>query len=143
AWSPAAGLFGSREPEVASSAGSLRPAGRQGSGSRVIRRRFCGGSDSVIRRCWLRCPVWSKADAAWARFMSTRLGGLQLLPPHSCRLLCRLPTGSRPPPVGQLSLLAGTATTPYIAYHFHRISPYGVIANLIAMPVVSAWMVEV
>lgn len=36
------------------------------------------------------------------------------------------------------SLLAGTATIPYVAYHFHRISPYGVIANLVAMPVVSA-----
>ncbi|HEY7663289.1 MAG TPA: ComEC/Rec2 family competence protein [Xanthobacteraceae bacterium] len=38
------------------------------------------------------------------------------------------------------SLLAGTATIPYVAYHFHRISPYGVIANLAAMPVVSAWV---
>jgi competence protein ComEC len=37
-------------------------------------------------------------------------------------------------------LLAGTATIPYVAYHFHRISPYGVIANLMAMPVVSAWV---
>ena len=37
-----------------------------------------------------------------------------------------------------VSLLAGTATIPYIAYHFHRISPFGVVANLIAMPVVSA-----
>jgi competence protein ComEC len=39
-----------------------------------------------------------------------------------------------------VSLLAGTATIPYIAYHFHRISPFGVVANLIAMPVVSAWV---
>ena len=38
------------------------------------------------------------------------------------------------------SLLAGTATIPYVAYHFHRISPYGVIANLAAMPIVSAWV---
>ena len=28
-----------------------------------------------------------------------------------------------------VSLLAGAATIPFIAYHFHRISPYGVIAN--------------
>ena len=28
-----------------------------------------------------------------------------------------------------VSLLAGAATIPYIAYHFHRISPYGVIAK--------------
>src|SRR6202161_2207433 len=38
------------------------------------------------------------------------------------------------------SLLAGFATTPYAAYHFHRVAPYGVIANLLAMPVVSAWV---
>jgi len=38
------------------------------------------------------------------------------------------------------SLLAGLATTPYAAYHFHRVSPYGVLANLLAMPVVSAWV---
>ncbi|MGA2127712.1 MAG: ComEC/Rec2 family competence protein [Xanthobacteraceae bacterium] len=36
------------------------------------------------------------------------------------------------------SLLAGLATTPYAAFHFHRTAPYGVIANLLAMPVVSA-----
>jgi competence protein ComEC len=38
------------------------------------------------------------------------------------------------------SLVAGLATTPYAAYHFHRMAPYGVIANLLAMPVVSAWV---
>jgi len=38
------------------------------------------------------------------------------------------------------SLVAGFATTPYAAYHFHRLAPYGVIANLFAMPVVSAWV---
>jgi competence protein ComEC len=36
------------------------------------------------------------------------------------------------------SLLAGLATTPYAAYHFHRTAPYGVISNLLAMPVASA-----
>jgi len=36
------------------------------------------------------------------------------------------------------SLVAGAATTPYAAYHFHRLAPYGVLANLLAMPVVSA-----
>jgi competence protein ComEC len=39
-----------------------------------------------------------------------------------------------------VSLLAGFATTIYAAYHFHRLAPYGVIANLLAMPVVSAWV---
>src|ERR1700684_4699481 len=38
------------------------------------------------------------------------------------------------------SLLAGFATTPYAAFHFHRLAPYGVLANLLAMPVVSAWV---
>jgi competence protein ComEC len=36
------------------------------------------------------------------------------------------------------SLVAGFATMPYAAYHFHRLAPYGVLANLLAMPVVSA-----
>jgi competence protein ComEC len=36
------------------------------------------------------------------------------------------------------SLVAGLATTPYAAFHFHRMAPYGVIANLLAMPVISA-----
>jgi competence protein ComEC len=36
------------------------------------------------------------------------------------------------------SLIAGLATTPYAAFHFHRITPFGVLANLGAMPVVSA-----
>jgi len=35
------------------------------------------------------------------------------------------------------SLVAGLATTPFAAYHFHRLAPYGTLANLLAMPVVS------
>ena len=38
------------------------------------------------------------------------------------------------------SLVAGLATTPYAAYHFHRVSPLGVLANLLALPVVSPWV---
>jgi len=41
------------------------------------------------------------------------------------------------------SLVAGTATTLYAAYHFHRLAPYGVLANLLAMPVVSIWVMPV
>jgi competence protein ComEC len=37
-----------------------------------------------------------------------------------------------------VSLAAGTATMPYVGYHFHRLGPYGVVANLLAMPIVSA-----
>src|SRR6195256_613730 len=35
------------------------------------------------------------------------------------------------------SLVAGLATMPYAAFHFHRVTPYGLVANLAAMPVVS------
>lgn len=35
------------------------------------------------------------------------------------------------------SLIAGTATALFAAYHFHRIAPYGLFANLAAMPIVS------
>ncbi len=35
------------------------------------------------------------------------------------------------------SLIAGLATMPYAAFHFHRVTPYGILANLSAMPVVS------
>ena len=35
------------------------------------------------------------------------------------------------------SLLAGLATTPYAAFHFHRLAPYGLIANVLAMPAIS------
>ena len=38
------------------------------------------------------------------------------------------------------SMVAGFATTIFAAYHFHRLAPYGVIANLLVMPVVSAWI---
>jgi competence protein ComEC len=35
------------------------------------------------------------------------------------------------------SLIAGLATMPYAAFHFNRATPYGVLSNLLAMPVVS------
>lgn len=38
------------------------------------------------------------------------------------------------------SLVAGFATTLFAAYHFHRLAPYGVLANLLAMPAVSIWV---
>jgi competence protein ComEC len=41
------------------------------------------------------------------------------------------------------SLVAGFATTPYAAFHFHRLAPYGVLANLLAMPIVSIWVMPV
>jgi len=38
------------------------------------------------------------------------------------------------------SVVAGLATTLYAAFHFHRLAPYGVLANLAAMPVVSVFV---
>lgn len=35
------------------------------------------------------------------------------------------------------SLIAGFATAPFAAFHFHRIASYGLVANLLAMPVVT------
>jgi competence protein ComEC len=39
-----------------------------------------------------------------------------------------------------VSFIAGLATTLYAAYHFHRLAPYGVLANLLAMPIVAIWV---
>jgi competence protein ComEC len=35
------------------------------------------------------------------------------------------------------SLFAGLATTAYVTFHFHRVAPYGVLANVLAMPLIS------
>jgi competence protein ComEC len=35
------------------------------------------------------------------------------------------------------SMLAGLATAAYVAFHFHRVAPYSVLANLLAMPLIS------
>jgi competence protein ComEC len=35
------------------------------------------------------------------------------------------------------SLAAGLATTVYAAFHFHRLAPFGLLANVLAMPVIS------
>jgi competence protein ComEC len=39
-----------------------------------------------------------------------------------------------------VSLVAGLATMPYAAFHFHRLAPYGLLANLMTMPVFSMWV---
>lgn len=36
-----------------------------------------------------------------------------------------------------VSLFAGLATAAYVAFHFHRVAPYSVVANLLAMPLIS------
>ena len=38
------------------------------------------------------------------------------------------------------SLLAGSATAPFAAFHFNRTAPYSLLANLLALPVMSVWI---
>ncbi|MEM9780961.1 MAG: ComEC/Rec2 family competence protein, partial [Pseudomonadota bacterium] len=42
--------------------------------------------------------------------------------------------------VSLTSLVAGLATAPVAAIHFHRMSPWGLVANLLAVPVMGAWI---
>src|SRR3979409_2793658 len=68
------------------------------------------------------------------------IGRRRLLPApaHSATAKIALWGGREIMTLGLASLVAGLATTPYAAFHFHRVTPYGVLANLAAMPVVSA-----
>jgi competence protein ComEC len=59
-------------------------------------------------------------------------------PDHSATARAALWGGREVAMLALASLIAGLATMPYAAFHFHRITPYGLIANLAAMPVVSA-----
>jgi competence protein ComEC len=59
-------------------------------------------------------------------------------PDHSVTARAALWGGREIAMLALASLVAGLATTPYAAFHFHRVTPYGVLANLAAMPVVSA-----
>ncbi|MEM9060154.1 MAG: ComEC/Rec2 family competence protein [Pseudomonadota bacterium] len=38
------------------------------------------------------------------------------------------------------SLLAGLATAPFAAYHFNRSAPYGLLSNMLALPVMGFWI---
>ncbi|MBM3536558.1 MAG: ComEC/Rec2 family competence protein [Alphaproteobacteria bacterium] len=42
--------------------------------------------------------------------------------------------------VGLTTLVAGFASAPYALYHFNRFAAFGVVANLIAVPVTSLWV---
>jgi competence protein ComEC len=58
-------------------------------------------------------------------------------PDHSASAKVALWGGREIMTLALASMVAGLATTPYAAFHFHRVTPYGVLANLAAMPVVS------
>jgi competence protein ComEC len=42
--------------------------------------------------------------------------------------------------VALTSLVAGAATAPFAAYHFHRLADYGVLANMAAVPITGFWV---
>ncbi len=42
--------------------------------------------------------------------------------------------------VGLTTLVAGFASAPYALYHFNRFAAFGVVANLIAVPITSLWV---
>jgi competence protein ComEC len=85
-------------------------------------------------------PGFQMSFAATLALIAAYQRGLPWRPDHDSQLGTRMAFwGVRE--VASLilaSLVAGLATTPYAAYHFHRLAPYGVLANLLAMPIVSA-----
>ncbi len=42
--------------------------------------------------------------------------------------------------IAMTSLIAGTATAPYAAYHFHRLATFGLVANVLTMPLFTLWV---
>ncbi len=88
-------------------------------------------------------PSFQMSFAATLALIALYGHGLpRLLPSTSTSLGARVALWGGREIVGLIlaSTVAGLATTPYAAYHFHRLAPYGVLANLLAMPIVSAWV---
>ena len=107
--------------------------------SHADRRRLCrliavaaGGGDSEL------------PDVVCGNARADRRLSIRTAVARRCRHLARCAHGVvGQPEIATLilaSFVAGLATMPYAAYHFHRVAPYGVLANLLAMPVVSAWV---
>ncbi|WP_206455997.1 ComEC/Rec2 family competence protein [Aurantimonas marina] len=42
--------------------------------------------------------------------------------------------------IAMTSLIAGTATAPYAAYHFNRLATFGLVANVLTMPLFTLWI---
>ncbi|WP_127598520.1 ComEC/Rec2 family competence protein [Nitratireductor alexandrii] len=76
------------------------------------------------------------AYTAWSNRVSARTGAGRAPPRGGLnaagRRLAYFATG-----IAATSLIAGGATTVYAIWHFHRVAPLGLVANLAAMPVVS------
>jgi competence protein ComEC len=86
-------------------------------------------------------PSFQMSFAATLGLVALVQAGMPALfaaPDHSATARAALWGGREIAMLALASLVAGLATMPYAAFHFHRVTPYGVIANLAAMPVVSA-----
>jgi competence protein ComEC len=84
-------------------------------------------------------PSFQMSFAATLALIAVYQGGLPWNSDHDTPLQTRVALWGAREVAGLIlaSLVAGLATTPYAAYHFHRLAPYGVLANLLAMPIVS------
>ena len=88
-------------------------------------------------------PSFQMSFAATLALIAVYAGGAGWVRPHTddpLHLRVALWGGREIAALILASLVAGLATTPYAAYHFHRAAPYGVLANLLAMPIVSLWV---
>src|SRR4051794_13805522 len=94
--------------------------------------------------CWLIAephPAFQMSFAATLGLVALVQIGMPNLfasPDHSATARIAMWGGREIAMLFMASLIAGLATTPYAAFHFHRVTPFGVLANLGAMPVVSA-----
>ncbi len=126
---------------------------------------FVSGSGIPARRAWIMVTLMLGSAVLGGRVLSLRAVALAafavlLTAPESVRepgfqmsfaatlaliLAFRHPLSRAPPRTGPVrrylqaltvsSLVAGLATAPFIAWHFHRLAPWGVLANLVAVPV--------
>lgn len=88
-------------------------------------------------------PGFQMSFAATLALVALVEGGAPVLlgrPDHSAVGRAALWGGREIMVLALASLVAGLATMPYAAFHFHRAAPFGVLANLAAMPVVSFWV---
>lgn len=76
------------------------------------------------------------AYGGYARWRSGRLADASARRPKGVLLTTLFFLGG----LGVSSLIAGAATGPYAAFHFQRIAPFGLIANMVALPLFSLWI---
>ncbi len=64
-----------------------------------------------------------------------RIGQAERQPPSTARKVGYYLAG-----VALTTVIAGAATTPFAIYHFNRFADYGLVANLMAVPVTALWV---